>query len=74
MDEVIQVVSVIKRNNVLCIKPGRYHSNFPKISLNSISWQKRNNWIKEKVKERTKFRRVMGEGNISDEEPSDSES
>ena len=74
MDEVTRVVSIIKRNNVLCIKPGRYHSNFPKISLNSISWPKLNKWIKEKVKERTKFRSVMGEGNISDEEPSDSES
>ena len=74
-DDVAQVVSVLLKNNV-SIKPGRKHSQFPKIKSNPLSeldYDSMFQWIERKKNEPIKLKIATGEGDLSESE-SDSDS
>ena len=75
-DDVAQVVSVLLKNNVLSIKPGRKHSQFPNIKSNPLSeldYDLMSQWIERKKNELIKLKIATGEGDLSESE-SDSDS
>ena len=72
-DDVKQVVKVLKDIDALIIHSDRCHSKFTKISSNPLQSLKKGNldlWIKEKIKQRMKFKGIREE-NISDIDTSD---
>ena len=76
VDDVVRVFNVVHNNSILKVQEGRFHSCFKHMSidpLTSLDWEKMGEWMKRKVKEKTKFRRLRGEGNTSDTDDSDGE-
>ena len=76
VDDVVRVFNVVHNNSILKVQEGRFHSRFKHKSvdpLKSLDWEKMREWMRRKVKEKTKFCRLRGEGNISDTDDSDGE-
>ena len=61
--DVMTVVKVLQQRDVLTVHGGRSHHKFPNMSTNPL-------WIKDKVKDHTKFSVVHGES-LSDSDQSD---
>ena len=73
-DDVHRVASVVCKNEILSVKPKRFHSTFRTISgdpLSNLKKSKLKAWIERKKKETVKFKKPQGEGNLSDAEASD---
>ena len=76
VDDVERVFSVVHKNTILKVQAGRCHSRFNHMSvdpLKPLDWEKMREWMKRKVKEKTKFSRLRGVGNTSDADVSDDE-
>lgn len=71
--DVLTVVKVLQQRDVMTVHGGRSHHKFQNMSTNplkSLNWKKLHVWIKDKVKDHTKFSAVRGES-LSDSEQSE---
>ena len=72
----MRVFNVVHNNSILKVQEGKFPSRFKHMSvdpLKFLDWEKMREWMKRKVKEKTKFSRLRGEGNTSDTDVSDGE-
>ena len=68
--DVLSVVKVLLQREVLTIHPGQSHHKFPNIATNplqSLNHEKLHQWVRDKVKDHTKFQQVQGDI-LSDDE------
>ena len=62
--DVLSVVNVLLQREVLTIHPGRSHHKFPNMATNplqSLNHEKLHKWIRDKIKDYTKFQQVQGD-------------
>ena len=69
-EDVDKVVSVLLKNKILTITPGRRLSHF-KNPLNDLKWANMNTWILRKQKQTASLKCALGEGNLSDSDATD---
>ena len=72
--DVLRVTSVVRKEKLLEVKPGRCHSRFSKITINPLSRLKKETlqtWIDKKISQTVKYKEARGEGDQSDCSASD---
>ena len=72
-DDVLRVATVITRDRILDVIPGRHHSShmIPANPLAKLKKVSLTAWINKKIQHATKYQVPQGEGNQSDPDASD---